>query len=215
MTTIKAFVKRHPVLTYFALAFAISWGGVLLILGRTWRDPGHPGAIRDAAPVRDPGDARRPQRGRPPVDRPRPWTGGLSRVALPVAQVAGGRPLVRGGAPDRPALVDGGILALSLISPEFLPGIFTTDDKASLLLAGIAGALVAGIFEELGWTGFAMPRLRRRYGVLATGLIVGVLWGAGTSSWPSGQAAASPEHLAASSSCPLDPLPVPGRPSGC
>lgn len=38
--------------------------------------------------------------------------------------------------------------------------------------------LVVGIFEELGWTGFATPRLRLRYCVLATGLIVGLLWGA-------------------------------------
>ena len=36
-----------------------------------------------------------------------------------------------------------------------------------------------GVFEELGWTGFAIPTLlrRMRYGVLSTGLIVGVLWG--------------------------------------
>ena len=33
MTAIKAFIKRHPVLTYFALTFAISWGGVLLVIG--------------------------------------------------------------------------------------------------------------------------------------------------------------------------------------
>ena len=34
--------------------------------------------------------------------------------------------------------------------------------------------------EELGWTGFAVPTLlrRMRYGVLSTGLIVGVLWAA-------------------------------------
>jgi uncharacterized protein len=33
--------------------------------------------------------------------------------------------------------------------------------------------------EELGWTGFAVPTLLRlRYGVLCTGLIVGLLWGA-------------------------------------
>jgi membrane protease YdiL (CAAX protease family) len=37
---------------------------------------------------------------------------------------------------------------------------------------------VVGFFEELGWTGFATPRLRLRYSVLATGLFVGSLWGA-------------------------------------
>jgi hypothetical protein len=30
----------------------------------------------------------------------------------------------------------------------------------------------------LGWTGFAVPRFRLRYGVLASGLIMGILWGA-------------------------------------
>jgi membrane protease YdiL (CAAX protease family) len=70
------------------------------------------------------------------------------------------------------------MLALSLISPEFLPRIFITSDKASVLLMGIAVGLVAGIFEELGWTGFAVPTLRLRYGVLGTGLFIGVLWGA-------------------------------------
>ena len=53
-----------------------------------------------------------------------------------------------------------------------------TNDKAPLLLSGLAAGLIVGIFEELGWTGFAIPRMRRRYGVLSTGLLVGVLWGA-------------------------------------
>jgi membrane protease YdiL (CAAX protease family) len=69
--------------------------------------------------------------------------------------------------------------ALSLTSREFLPNILTTSDKAALLLMGLAYGLIGGGFcEELGWTGFAVPRLRQRYGVLNTGLIVGVLWGA-------------------------------------
>jgi uncharacterized protein len=52
--------------------------------------------------------------------------------------------------------------------------------------------LGAGFFEELGWTGFAVPTLLRlRHGVLGTGLIVGVLWGAWhflTTFWGSGTA---------------------------
>ncbi len=31
--------------------------------------------------------------------------------------------------------------------------------------------------EELGWTGFAIPRLKQCHGVFATGLIAGGLWG--------------------------------------
>ncbi|HSK83504.1 MAG TPA: CPBP family intramembrane glutamic endopeptidase [Rubrobacter sp.] len=53
-----------------------------------------------------------------------------------------------------------------------------TPIKATLLLIGIVAGLMVGIFEELGWTGFAIPRMRLRYGVLTTGLIVGLLWGA-------------------------------------
>jgi uncharacterized protein len=77
-----------------------------------------------------------------------------------------------------PLSVTAALLALSLISPEYLPGIFTSDEKVPIVLMGIAVGLMAGIFEELGWTGFAIPRMRLRYGVVSTGLFVGVLWGA-------------------------------------
>jgi uncharacterized protein len=71
------------------------------------------------------------------------------------------------------------LVALSLRSPEFLPGILASDEKATLLLMGIVGGLAAGIFEELGWTGFAIPALLKlHHGILNTGLFVGVLWGA-------------------------------------
>jgi membrane protease YdiL (CAAX protease family) len=70
------------------------------------------------------------------------------------------------------------MLALSLTSQAFLPAIVTAEDKASILLSGFAVGLIVPVFEELGWTGFATPRLRLRHGVLGTGLIMGLLWGA-------------------------------------
>ena len=62
------------------------------------------------------------------------------------------------------------------------------------MLFGIVVALVAGFIEELGWTGFAVPVLRRRYGVLATGLIVGFVWAAWHLLVAFGQAALCPER---------------------
>jgi membrane protease YdiL (CAAX protease family) len=70
------------------------------------------------------------------------------------------------------------LLALSLTSSAFLPGLFVVRDKAPRVLFGLFAAVTAGVFEEVGWTGFAIPHLRRRYSVLATGLIVGICWAA-------------------------------------
>jgi len=38
MSTMKVFMTRHPVATYFALTLTISWGGVLAVLGPSIRD---------------------------------------------------------------------------------------------------------------------------------------------------------------------------------
>jgi membrane protease YdiL (CAAX protease family) len=77
-----------------------------------------------------------------------------------------------------PVLALATCLALIPFSPEFVPSIAIVDDKTSAMLLGLAVALTAGVFEELGWTGFAIPKLRRRYGVITTGLILGLMWSA-------------------------------------
>jgi membrane protease YdiL (CAAX protease family) len=69
------------------------------------------------------------------------------------------------------------LLALSLASPAFTPVIFTANNKATLLITGIAIGLVVPVFEETGWTGFVIPQFRQRRGIVGTGVIVGLLWG--------------------------------------
>lgn len=69
-------------------------------------------------------------------------------------------------------------MVLSMGSLEFVPGLFTAEDKTSLVITGIIMGLFVGLFEEIGWIGFIVPRMRRRFSVLSTGIIVGLLWGA-------------------------------------
>lgn len=173
---IRASIQRHPALSYFALAFAISWGGILLVIG--------PGGILGTKE-----DFERLIPICVPVLVLGPSVAGISLTGLTAGR-QGLRELrsrllkwrVAGrwyaaAILTAPLYFTAAGLALSAFSPEFLPGIFTADDKAALVLRGLAVALVAGVVEELGWTGFAVPTLRRRYGPVATGLIVGVLWG--------------------------------------
>ena len=169
---------------------------------RAWRNPGQHGATRATASIRGLGVDHRPQRGRRPLTglvdggpglrdflaRLRRWRVDAHWYAVTLL--------------TPPLLAKATLFALALTSPVFLPGIFASDDKASLLLSGIMAGLVGGLFEEPGWTGFAVPKLRQRYGVFTTGLIVGSCGERGTSLWPSGGAALLPESSPRCSSCP-------------
>jgi membrane protease YdiL (CAAX protease family) len=177
MTTMNSFINKHPVLTYFALVFVISWGGFLVMFGPdslplSWERFERLGPLLYLLMLAGPTGASLLLTGlvdgktgyRELLSRLLKWRVGARWYAVALLAT--------------PLLGASANFALSLLSPEFLPGIVTSDDKASLLLAGLAVGLLFGIFEELGWTGFAIPMLRRRYGILATGLIVGVVWGA-------------------------------------
>jgi uncharacterized protein len=179
MTTIKAFIKSRPLLTYFVLTFAISWGAILSAVGF---GPGGFSATSQQFKMAIPYVV--------PAMLLGPSVAGIVLTGLLNGR-AGFRELRsrlltwRVGARwyavallTAPLSTTAALLALSLTSPEFLPGIFTSDEKVTVVLMGITVGLMVGIFEELGWTGFAIPRMRLRYGVFSTGLFVGVLWGA-------------------------------------
>jgi len=57
---------------------------------QSWWLPGHQGAIRNALSDCSLGHARRPQRNKHSVDRPRRWKGRLSRVTIPFVHMAVG-----------------------------------------------------------------------------------------------------------------------------
>src|SRR5215217_6081628 len=112
MKTIKTFVKRHSLLSYFVRVFAISWGGMLIVAG-----PG--GILREFR------------------SRLLKWRVGARWYAVALLTA--------------PLLATVTLLALSLISRDFLPRIYTTSDKAFLVQFSIVAGLMVGILEELGW----------------------------------------------------------------
>jgi membrane protease YdiL (CAAX protease family) len=175
MTTITAFIKRHPLPVYYGVTFAISWGAIFLVVGA-----GGFLSITGASPsfaVAGPASLLGPSLagvllislvdGREGwcdlLSRLRRWRVGVRWYAVALLSA--------------PLVTTMTLLALSFTSPAFVP-VVTAEDKASLLLSAIAAGLIVSFFEELGWTGFATPKWRRRHGVLATGLIMGLLWGA-------------------------------------
>jgi membrane protease YdiL (CAAX protease family) len=178
MKTITSFIRMHPLLTYCALTFAISWGGMLIVVG--------PGGFPTAGE-----QSERLLLFAYPAMLAGPSVAGILLTALLDGRAGlrefGSRLLRwRVGAGwyavallTAPLLMTAVLLALSLTSPDFVPRIFSAEDKVFLLLFSIITGLLVGVCEELGWTGFAVPTLLRlRYGVLSTGLIVGLLFAA-------------------------------------
>ncbi len=69
------------------------------------------------------------------------------------------------------------VLALAALGLHILPGARTSVDSGGLsMLNFVVFVLIAG--EELGWRGYALPKLLAERSVLAASLILGALWGA-------------------------------------
>jgi membrane protease YdiL (CAAX protease family) len=162
----ESFWKVHPAATYFVLTFAISWTGAFLF----------------AAPL---------LLHRQPIPK---MTGilmfpvmllGPSGASLLLTGIVDGRAglrdlrarLVRIRQPLRwylpvllpPVVVLTVLTSLAFfVSPTYTPNHF---------LLGIAFGVPAGLLEEIGWSGFAFPKMRARASGLKAGLLLGLLWG--------------------------------------
>ncbi len=165
MTLVRWF-RRHPLPGYFALTYGISWGGILLVLSATGFDlmvlrPRDTGLIFGSmllgpsiagltmTAVLD-GRAGLHELG----SRLLRWRLALHWYALALMTL--------------PVLMLAVLLPFSLIADvAFMPRF-----QWPLFAIG----LVAGTFEEIGWTGFATPRLLDRQRTFVAGLSLGLVW---------------------------------------
>jgi membrane protease YdiL (CAAX protease family) len=160
------FVARHPVSTYCALTFAVSWLGAFAVAA--------PHLLRSEAMPKFAGLMMFPA-----------MLLGPSAVGIFLTRIVNGttglRDLfsrmrrVRVPARWYVALLIPPILVLTVlfamktfVSPVFTPNRF---------FIGVGFGFVAGFFEEIGWMGYAFPKMSRANNVLAPAILLGLLWG--------------------------------------
>jgi uncharacterized protein len=180
--------KKHPLLTYYFVTLLISWGGVVLVSGSPGRISSEPGDvpflplyfITVAGPILSSllltGLYNGKKGYRELLSRLFKWK--VSARWYAVALFAA------------PISVFAALFALSLASPIFMPGIFSSGNnpvaqafglpagnKIIFLLFALGLGLFNGFVEEVGWTGFATPKLQMEYRFIASGLNLGIMWG--------------------------------------
>ena len=158
--------RRRPALIYFLLAFGISWVGALVVAA--------PALVREHQPSNLMGVLMFPAMLLGPIISGMVLTAmvdGRAGFEDLFRRITGVRVPVRWYAMllVPPALVLGLLLVLEkFISPVFAPNHF---------YLGIAFGVPASICEEIGWMGFAFPKMRTRLSPLLAAIILGLLWG--------------------------------------
>lgn len=164
--TFTAWARRDPLSSYFALVFGISWGGILIIMGSTDFNlielrPLDTGLIFASMLLG-------------------PSVAGLAMTAMLEGR-AGLRHLASRAAHYRVglrwylvALLTMPLLLLVTLWPlsVFVDPAFAPRFQWPMFAIG----LVAGSFEEVGWTGFATSRLLARHRLPVAGLSLGLVW---------------------------------------
>jgi len=156
-------LKRHPVPAYFVLAYALSWAcWIPPAIARTWTSfpfivfavagVGMPGLLGIVLTALLSGTAGLTE-----------LFGRLGRVRAPLRWYAVALLLI-------PAL------QLAAAGIPALLGLATITFAFSGF--AVLGALSSALLEELGWRGFALPRMQARRPAFTASLLLGVLWGA-------------------------------------
>lgn len=168
MNRAKSFIQRHPVSIYFVMVFMISWIGAFLVVASKLIH-GEPILQKDGLLMF-------------PVMLVGPSLTGIILTGI-VDGKSGIRNLFSRMGRWRidmhwytvliipPILIIVVLLTLrTLLSTAFTP---------SLFLLGILYGLVPGFLEEIGWMGYAFPKMQMKMkrSAFSTGLFLGILWG--------------------------------------
>ena len=159
-------IRRHPLASYFALAYGVTWGAILTYLATLGFDFGRVG-MNEALVIFG------------------FMAAGPSTAGIVLTAVIGGRRglgdlwrrLWHVGVPVRwyaLALLTCPLLLLAVLLVLSTWG--SADYAPAFLPFGVAAGLLAGTFEEIGWTGFATPHLLDRFTPLRAGLTLGLAW---------------------------------------
>jgi membrane protease YdiL (CAAX protease family) len=162
----KPFVQRHGVVLYFVLVFLISWLGVYLAAGTRF--------LHGEGPeLSDVGFMAIPMLGAP------------SAIGILMSYLVDGRrgpkelfSLMRkwkvGARWYLPLAIFPALLASVML---FLLVIVTPEVVSPFVFPFIFIGLIAGFFEETGWTGFAFPKMSVQQSALGAALTLGVIHG--------------------------------------
>jgi len=161
----KNFLARHPAVAYFVLTFTLSWLGAFAVaaphLLRGEPIPKFAGLMMFPAMLLGP-----------------------SLVGVLLTSLVDGRDGLRDLLSRmRPLLVPPRWYAALLIPPVLVLTVLyamktfvSTDFAPNRFFVGIGFGFVAGSFEEIGWMGYAFPKMRSQGNGLAPAIVLGLLW---------------------------------------
>jgi membrane protease YdiL (CAAX protease family) len=156
MRTVLASVRRHQLIAFFVLAYALTWPLIPLVsVSPLWGFPALFGPALAAIIVAAVADGRAGLRDL--LGRVARWRVGARWYAVALALPA--------------------VLALAALGLHVVLGGQGSFELGGLsVLNFVVFVLIVG--EELGWRGYALPKLLAERSVLAASLILGALWGA-------------------------------------
>jgi uncharacterized protein len=153
-------VARHDLLLYFILAYALSWAIWPLVLANPESSPLVPFGPLIAAVV------------------VALLAGGWTELRALLGQLLRWRvhPTWYVMALLGPFVLAAVTAALTVATGAPAPNIGAYPDWLGISVALLSTIIIVGLFEEVGWRGFALPRLQRRLDALWAALVLGVIW---------------------------------------